>query len=115
MRVSFDVPYGGGGPQGNGHVIYVAADPGWITGQSYLISAALTTGTTSIVAEGSPLFPHCGRFSSIIERYAVTLFKAGSTFLKAVAADPQNVEDVKLYDRGSLRVATFCAEPVSPS
>jgi acrylyl-CoA reductase (NADPH)/3-hydroxypropionyl-CoA dehydratase/3-hydroxypropionyl-CoA synthetase len=127
MRVSFDVPYvdrsqdrSGDGPDAssapaNDHVIYVVADPGWITGQSYLISAALTTGTTSVVAEGSPLFPHAGRFASIIERYRVTLFKAGSTFLKAVASDPQNVEDVKLYDRASLRAATFCAEPVSPS
>ena len=117
MRVSFDVPpldQGPGAPT-NDHVIYVVADPGWITGQSYLISAALTTGTTSIVTEGSPLFPSSGRFSSIIERHRVTLFKAGSTFLKAVAADPQNVEDVKLYDRSSLRAATFCAEPVSPS
>ncbi len=116
MRVSFDVPrvdVDDGGV--NDHVIYVVADPGWITGQSYLISAALTTATTSVVTEGSPLFPSCGRFSSIIERYAVTLFKAGSTFLKAVASDPQNVEDVKLYDRSSLRAATFCAEPVSPS
>jgi acrylyl-CoA reductase (NADPH)/3-hydroxypropionyl-CoA dehydratase/3-hydroxypropionyl-CoA synthetase len=116
MRVSFDVPPLDvpGGPA-NDHVIYVVADPGWITGQSYLISAALTTGTTSVVTEGSPLFPSSGRFSSIIERYGVTLFKAGSTFLKAVAADPQNVEDVKLYSRTSLRAATFCAEPVSPS
>ncbi|HTA19420.1 MAG TPA: AMP-binding protein, partial [Polyangia bacterium] len=114
MRVSFDVPRVDDGVV-NDHVIYVVADPGWITGQSYLISAALTTATTSVVTEGSPLFPSCGRFSSIIERYRVTLFKAGSTFLKAVASDPQNVEDVKLYDRGSLRAATFCAEPVSPS
>jgi acrylyl-CoA reductase (NADPH)/3-hydroxypropionyl-CoA dehydratase/3-hydroxypropionyl-CoA synthetase len=115
MRVSFDVPPLDAGGSPNDHVIYVAADPGWITGQSYLISAALTTGTTSIVTEGSPLFPSSGRFASIIERYKVTLFKAGSTFLKAVASDPQNVEDVKLYDRSSLRVATFCAEPVSPT
>ena len=116
MRVSFDVPYVDGDAAGvNDHVIYVVADPGWITGQSYLISAALTTGTTSIVTEGSPLFPSSGRFASIIERYGVTLFKAGSTFLKAVASDPQNIEDVKLYDRSALRVATFCAEPVSPS
>ncbi|HVX95625.1 MAG TPA: AMP-binding protein [Polyangia bacterium] len=116
MRVSFDVPAldNVGGPA-NDHVIYVVADPGWITGQSYLISAALTTATTSVVTEGSPLFPHAGRFSSVIERYGVTLFKAGSTFLKAVASDPQNIEDVRLYDRTSLRAATFCAEPVSPS
>ena len=118
MRVSFDVPHvdrADASGAVNDHVIYVVADPGWITGQSYLISAALTTATTSVVTEGSPLFPSCGRFASIIERYGVTLFKAGSTFLKAVASDPQNVEDVKLYDRRSLRVATFCAEPVSPS
>jgi acrylyl-CoA reductase (NADPH)/3-hydroxypropionyl-CoA dehydratase/3-hydroxypropionyl-CoA synthetase len=125
MRVSFDVPRVDGsvdrsvdGPADappNDHVIYVVADPGWITGQSYLISAALTTGTTSVVTEGSPLFPSAGRFASIIERYGVTLFKAGSTFLKAIASDPQNVEDVKLHDRSSLRTATFCAEPVSPS
>ena len=114
MRVSFDVPRVDDGVA-NEHVIYVVADPGWITGQSYLISAALTTGTTSIVTEGSPLFPSSGRFASIIERYGVTLFKAGSTFLKAIAADPQNVQDVQLYDRSSLRAATFCAEPVSPS
>ncbi|HVZ74841.1 MAG TPA: AMP-binding protein [Polyangia bacterium] len=116
MRVSFDVPAVDveGGPP-NDHVIYVVADPGWITGQSYLISAALTTATTSVVTEGSPLFPSSGRFSSIIERHGVTLFKAGSTFLKAVASDPQNVEDVKAYDRRTLRAATFCAEPVSPA
>jgi acrylyl-CoA reductase (NADPH) / 3-hydroxypropionyl-CoA dehydratase / 3-hydroxypropionyl-CoA synthetase len=115
MRVSFDVPRVDGEAEPNDDTICVLADPGWITGQSYLISAALTTGTTSVVVEGSPLFPHAGRFASIIERYKVTLFKAGSTFLKAVASDPQNIVDVKRYDRASLRVATFCAEPVSPA
>jgi acrylyl-CoA reductase (NADPH)/3-hydroxypropionyl-CoA dehydratase/3-hydroxypropionyl-CoA synthetase len=115
MRVSFDVPPVDDGGPPNDDTICVLADPGWITGQSYLISAALTTGTASVVVEGSPLFPHAGRFASIIERYGVTIFKAGSTFLKAVAADPQNVVDVKRYDRSSLRVATFCAEPVSPA
>ncbi len=115
MRVSFDVPRVDGEAQKNDDTICVLADPGWITGQSYLISAALTTATPSVVVEGSPLFPHAGRFASIIERYGVTIFKAGSTFLKAVASDPQNVVDVKRYDRSSLRVATFCAEPVSPA
>ena len=47
-------------------VHWCTADPGWITGQSYLIGAPLSMGMTSIVHEGSPLFPHAGRFSSII-------------------------------------------------
>jgi acrylyl-CoA reductase (NADPH) / 3-hydroxypropionyl-CoA dehydratase / 3-hydroxypropionyl-CoA synthetase len=42
-------------------VIYVVADPGWITGQSYMICAALTTRvTTGDPGEGAPVFPHAG-------------------------------------------------------
>jgi acrylyl-CoA reductase (NADPH)/3-hydroxypropionyl-CoA dehydratase/3-hydroxypropionyl-CoA synthetase len=107
LKVSFDAE--------PGDVIYVVADPGWITGQSYLISATLSGRCTGIVAEGSPVFPSAGRYASIIERYRVRIFKAGVTFLKTVMTDPQNVADVRQYDLGSLRVCTFCAEPVSPA
>lgn len=110
MRTVFGV-----NPEKKSDVIYVVADPGWITGQSYMISAALTTGTTSIITEGSPLFPNAGRFASIIERYGVTIFKAGSTFLKAIAANPEHIADVKKYDCSTLKIGTFCAEPTNPS
>jgi acrylyl-CoA reductase (NADPH)/3-hydroxypropionyl-CoA dehydratase/3-hydroxypropionyl-CoA synthetase len=95
--------------------IYVIADPGWITGQSYLIAAPLACGITSVVVEGSPLFPHAGRFSSVIERHGATIFKAGSTFLKAVMTDPESTSDMKAFDMARLKAATFCAEPVSPA
>ena len=98
-----------------GDVIYVVADPGWITGQSYLISAALTTRVTTVICEGAPVFPHAGRFAASIERHKVTIFKAGVTFLKFVMSDAQNLNDIRNYDMGSLRVATFCAEPTSPA
>ena len=107
MRVVFDVR--------DEDRMYVIADPGWITGQSYLIAAPLAVGVTSIVAEGSPLFPHAGRFSSIIARHNATMFKAGSTFLKAVMTDPASTQDMASYDMSNLKVATFCAEPVSPA
>lgn len=105
MAVSFDAR--------PGDVMYVVADPGWITGQSYLISAALLTRVTSLIAEASPVFPHAGRFASMIERHGVTIFKAGVTFLKSVMQNPENLSDIKPYDLSGLRVATFCAEPVS--
>ena len=105
MRVSFDAR--------PGDTAFVVADPGWITGQSYLISACLTTRTTSVVAEGSPLYPDAGRFSSIVERYDVDVFKAGVTFLKTVMEDEANVADMQAWSTDSLRVATFCAEPVN--
>ena len=107
MSVAFDA--------GPGDTLYVVADPGWITGQSYMISAALTTRVTSLISEGSPVFPHAGRFASMIERHQVNIFKAGVTFLKSVMTDPQNLTDIERHDLSSLRVATFCAEPTSPS
>jgi acrylyl-CoA reductase (NADPH) / 3-hydroxypropionyl-CoA dehydratase / 3-hydroxypropionyl-CoA synthetase len=106
MRVAFDAQ--------PGEVMYVVADPGWITGQSYMISGALTTRVTTVIAEGAPVFPSAGRFASIIERLKVSIFKAGVTFLKTVMTDPQSALDVRAYSRDSLRVATFCAEPTSP-
>jgi acrylyl-CoA reductase (NADPH)/3-hydroxypropionyl-CoA dehydratase/3-hydroxypropionyl-CoA synthetase len=107
LRVAFDAR--------PGDTIYVVADPGWITGQSYMISGALTSRVTTVITEGAPVFPSAGRFASIIERYGVQIFKAGVTFLKTVMTDPQNVADVKAYRLDSVRVATFCAEPTSPS
>ncbi len=107
MEVAFDAA--------PGDVMFVVADPGWITGQSYLIAGALLSRVTSIIAEGSPVFPHAGRFASIIERHKVNIFKAGVTFLKSVMQDPENLNDIKTYDLSGLKVATFCAEPVSPA
>ncbi|PHR12651.1 MAG: acetyl-CoA synthetase [Sphingopyxis sp.] len=107
MAISFDAA--------PGDTIYVVADPGWITGQSYLISASLTTRVTTVITEGSPVFPHAGRFASIIERHKVQIFKAGATFLKSIMSDPENLKDIKKYDMSSLKVATFCAEPTSPT
>ena len=107
MAVAFDAE--------PGDVIYVVADPGWITGQSYLISAPLLTRVTTVIAEGAPVYPHAGRFASIIERYGVKIFKAGVTFLKTVMQDPESIADVKKYDLSGLRAATFCAEPTSPA
>ena len=106
MKVAFDAR--------PGDVLYVVADPGWITGQSYMISAPLLTRVTTVLGEGAPVFPHSGRFASMIERHGVTIFKAGVTFLKAVMSDPQNLKDIQNYDVSGLRVATFCAEPCSP-
>ncbi len=105
MKVAFDAR--------PGDVVYVVADPGWITGQSYMLSATMTTRCTGVLGEGAPTFPHAGRYASMIERYGVRIFKAGVTFLKTIMADAQNARDVRQYDLSSLRVATFCAEPTS--
>jgi 3-hydroxypropionyl-CoA synthetase (EC 6.2.1.-)/3-hydroxypropionyl-CoA dehydratase (EC 4.2.1.-)/acrylyl-CoA reductase (NADPH) (EC 1.3.1.-) len=108
MKISFDARPGK-------DVMYVIADPGWITGQSYMIAASLLARVTGVVCEGSPLFPSAGRYASTIERHGVTIFKAGVTFLKSVMTNPLNVAEVEQYSMKHLRVATFCAEPCSPA
>jgi acrylyl-CoA reductase (NADPH)/3-hydroxypropionyl-CoA dehydratase/3-hydroxypropionyl-CoA synthetase len=96
-----------------GEVLYTVADPGWITGQAYLIGGPLSARVTTLVTEGSPVFPHAGRFAAQIERHGVAMFKAGVTFLKSVMQDPANLADIRAHDLSRLRLATFCAEPVS--
>lgn len=108
MKVSFDAIPGR-------DRFFVVADPGWITGQSYMITGALAARIPAVITEGSPVFPNTGRFASIIERHKITILKAGATFLKSVMTNPQNRADVERYDMTSLRVATFCAEPTSPA
>ena len=93
----------------------IVATPAWITGQSYMISACLTAGITSILLEGSPVAPSPTRFARVIERHRVTIFKAGSTFLRQVMADPRAIEKLQRCDLSSVRAASFCAEPVSPT
>ncbi len=108
MKVSFDAEPGK-------DAIYVVADPGWITGQSYMITGSLAARIPGVITEGSPVFPNAGRFSSIIQRHGISVFKAGVTFLKSVMTNPQNQADVERYSVDSLKVATFCAEPTSPA
>ena len=96
-------------------VILVVATPAWITGQSYMLSACLTAGVTSVLLEGSPVAPSATRFAHVIERHKVTVFKAGSTFLRQVMADPRAIAELQECDLSSVRAASFCAEPVSPT
>src|SRR5512141_1566454 len=41
---------------------WCAADPGWITGHSYIVYAPLMNGTTSIMYEGAPTYPYPDRW-----------------------------------------------------
>ena len=94
----------------------VVATPGWITGQAYMICGCLASRVTTIVGAANMVVPHRYRFAATIKSHNVRIFKAGVTFLKAVMNDPEALEIIQSYKlQSTLRVATFCAEPVSPS
>jgi acyl-CoA synthetase (AMP-forming)/AMP-acid ligase II len=46
-------------------VALVVATPAWITGQSYMLSACLSAGISSVLLEGSPVAPRPTRFAHV--------------------------------------------------
>mmetsp|Transcript_104786 Transcript_104786/g.337870 ORF Transcript_104786/g.337870 Transcript_104786/m.337870 type:complete len:790 (-) Transcript_104786:233-2602(-) len=86
---------------------------GWITGQSYQIAAVLASGVTSVLMRGNPVKPFRSRFADVINKHNITIFKAGSAFLREVMSTPEAMQEVRSKPMKSLRIATFCAEPVS--
>jgi len=86
---------------------------GWITGQSYQIAAVLAAGITSVLMRGNPVKPTRSRFAEVIQKHNITIFKAGSAFLREVMSTPEAMQEVKASPMNSLKIATFCAEPVS--
>jgi acrylyl-CoA reductase (NADPH)/3-hydroxypropionyl-CoA dehydratase/3-hydroxypropionyl-CoA synthetase len=93
-------------------IFLVIATPGWITGQSYMIAASLLTRVPSVLIEGSPVAPP-DRFAATIARNRVSMLKAGSTFLRMLMTMPGGEQALKAHDLSTLRIGTFCAEPVN--
>ena len=55
-------------------VYFCPADVGWITGHSYIVYGPLANGTTSVMYEGAPDYPHKGIWWELVQRYRVTIF-----------------------------------------
>ena len=93
-------------------VLLVIATPGWITGQSYMIAAALLCCVPSVLLEGSAVSPP-DRFAATIARHKVSVLKAGSTFLRMLMTMDNGASLLEQHNLSSLRLGTFCAEPVN--
>lgn len=92
-------------------IYFCTADVGWITGHSYLVYGPLLNGATSVMFEGIPSYPDCGRFWEIIEKYNVNIFYTAPTAIRSLMlADVQLVENKKME---SLRVLGTVGEPIN--
>ncbi|TLY45394.1 MAG: acetyl-coenzyme A synthetase, partial [Nitrospirae bacterium] len=49
-------------------IYFCVADPGWVTGHSYIVYGPLLNGATILTAEGKPDYPNPGRWWHLIER-----------------------------------------------
>lgn len=91
---------------------WCAADPGWITGHSYIVYAPLILGATSIIYEGAPTFPYPDRWWRIVEEYGVTILYTAPTAIRGLMrygdAWPNR------HDLSSLRLLGSVGEPINP-
>ena len=91
-------------------VLFCTADPGWVTGHSYLVYGPLANGTTTILYEGTPNYPDYERYWQIIDKYKVSIFYTSPTALRTLrAAGDQWVTQA---DRKSLRLLGSVGEPI---
>ncbi|MGH2536859.1 MAG: AMP-binding protein, partial [Candidatus Promineifilaceae bacterium] len=63
---------------------WCAADPGWITGHSYIVYAPLVLGATSFMYEGAPTHPEPDRWWQLVDRYAITILYTAPTAIRGL-------------------------------
>ena len=91
---------------------WCAADPGWITGHSYIVYAPLILGVTSIIYEGAPTYPYPDRWWRIVENYGVTVLYTAPTAIRGLMRFGDAW--VKRHDLSSLRLLGSVGEPINP-
>ncbi|MHA2298120.1 MAG: acetate--CoA ligase [Candidatus Hodarchaeales archaeon] len=94
-------------------VWFCTADPGWITGHSYIVYGPLILGTTSMFYEGAFNFPDWGRWWQLVQDYKITVFYTAPTAIRALMA--QGTEWPDKYDLSSLRILGTVGEPINPA
>jgi acetyl-CoA synthetase len=93
-------------------VYFCVADPGWVTGHSYIVYGPLLNGATILTAEGKPDFPNPGRWWELIERYGVSIFYTTPTAIRLLMKYGE--EWPKKSDLSTLRILGTVGEPINP-
>ncbi|MDD3978033.1 acetate--CoA ligase [Methanomicrobium antiquum] len=93
-------------------VHWCTADPGWITGHSYIVYGPLATGATVLISETVPDYPDPGIWWKIIEDIGVTIFYTAPTSIRMFMKYGE--EWAKKYNLDSLRVLGSVGEPLNP-
>lgn len=91
---------------------WCAADPGWITGHSYIVYAPLILGATSFIYEGAPGYPNPDRYWEQIERYGISILYTAPTAIRAFMR--MGDEWVDKHPMPTLRLLGSVGEPINP-
>ena len=91
---------------------WCAADPGWITGHSYIVYAPLILGATGFMYEGAPDYPQPNRYWKLVEDYGITIFYTAPTAIRGLMRFGDAWADQ--HDLSSLRLLGTVGEPINP-
>ncbi len=91
---------------------WCTADPGWITGHSYIVYGPLINGATVFMTEGAPDYPDAGRWWRLIERYGINVLYTAPTAIRMFMR--LGKEWPERYDLSSLRLLGTVGEPINP-
>ncbi|HLE82192.1 MAG TPA: acetate--CoA ligase, partial [Dehalococcoidia bacterium] len=93
-------------------IYWCTADPGWVTGHSYIVYAPLIAGITSVFYEGAIDYPDPGRWWSIIEKYQVSVLYTTPTAIRGLMRFGD--EWPARHDLSCLRLLGTVGEPINP-
>ncbi|MEX2494241.1 MAG: acetate--CoA ligase [Nitrospirales bacterium] len=93
-------------------VYFCVADPGWVTGHSYIVYGPLLNGATILTAEGKPDYPNPGRWWDLIDHYGVSIFYTTPTAIRLLMKYGE--EWPAKYDLSSLKILGSVGEPINP-
>ncbi|MGA2121472.1 MAG: acetate--CoA ligase [Methanoregula sp.] len=93
-------------------VYWCTADPGWITGHSYVVYGPLLMGATIMVTESTPDHPDPGVYWRMVEEFGVTILYTAPTairmFMKLGEEWPNK------SNLSTLRILGSVGEPLNP-
>jgi len=91
---------------------WCAADPGWITGHSYIVYGPLLLGATTFMYEGSPTFPYPNRWWSLVEKYGISILYTAPTAIRGLMRFGESWPN--RHDLSTLRLLGSVGEPINP-
>ena len=91
---------------------WCAADPGWVTGHSYIVYGPMLNGATSFMFEGGPAYPYPNRWWQCVERYGINILYTAPTAIRGLMRFGEAWPNK--HDLSSLRLLGSVGEPINP-
>ena len=97
----------------DGDVYFSTSDIGWVVGHSYIVYGPLLRGTTTVMYEGTPIYPDPSIWWEIVEKYGITHIFSAPTAFRILRKHPEKY--LKTHDLSSLKYLFLAGEPLDDS